>query len=127
VKSHLDCRLCRSPLEHVDATPCGKCGPDPHRIGVLKQDIAESFLHDSQEYYLYEFPGGIEIKLCDSCASDCERDTPDFWGRALRDEDLKEIKVISDEGIRATYWCRSCACSLDFAEAVLKVRAATKD
>ncbi|WP_298868265.1 hypothetical protein, partial [uncultured Gimesia sp.] len=93
---------------------------------LLKQDVEESYQHDSIMYTIYRIFSQIEISLCDLCAMELGLYDPQYFGLSSNQElkygNMEFIKVVREPRVGKDKYCPSCKKRLSFIKFVLKVR-----
>ena len=123
---HTQCPICYCELQVKEVTPCISCGALESQVNILKQDINESFRHDSLEFNLYRIFSKFKIILCNFCAVDIGSIASEHFGlqnkkRACYSE-LDLIKNISNPSIGKDKYCPQCLQRLHNIEFLLSAR-----
>lgn len=128
---HSHCPLCFEELEVVETTPCIACGNFDFNIEVLKQDIAESYAHDSVNFANYRAFDKHEIILCDLCPFDMSSFDPEVFGleksKAISPSDFQFLTAIENPSIERDKFCLACNMRLAYLLFVEKAQKANAD
>ena len=94
------------------------CGNDEDKISILKQDIEEGFLHDTNTFSIYRAFEEIECILCDICTYDFSTMNAEFFGfpknQTIWPENFQFLKPIEAPAIEKDKFCKSCYIRLSF-------------
>ena len=120
------CPLCGEELLVKEVTPCIECGALEDRVQVLKQDIAEGFVHDSITYSEYRIFESIEASFCDFCVLDFGSYDPTYFGlpkgTKIGYEKMQFLKSIEKPSVGKDKYCPSCNRRLAFIRFLLRAR-----
>jgi hypothetical protein len=106
------CPICFEELEVIETTPCICWGNDETKISILKQDVEEGFIHDTNIYSLYRAYEEIECVICDICTNDFSAMNPEFFGfpknNTMHPGNFQFLKPITTPAIVKDKFCNSC-------------------
>ncbi len=102
------------------------CGNDEDKISILKKDIEEGFIHDTNTFAIYRAFEKIECVLCDICTYDFSTMNSEFFGfsknKSIWPDNFQFLKSIESPTIEKDKYCSSCHMRLSFINFTLKLR-----
>ena len=126
MKKNTHCPLCYEELTTVETTPCISCGQSEISLKILKQDINESFSHDSVTYSNYRAFEEIEIILCNLCTFDFSSVNPEFFGlennKTIFPSNFQFLTEVENPEIGKDKYCSSCNMRLAYLLFVKQIR-----
>jgi hypothetical protein len=121
-----NCPICFEELDVIETTPCMCCGNSEDKISLLKKDIDEGFIHDTNTFSIYRAFENIECVLCDICTFEFSTIKPEFFGfpknKTIWPDNFQYLKSIEPPSIVKDKFCKSCYMRLSFINFTLKLR-----
>jgi len=104
------------------------CGHLKGKVDILKQDIEESYVHDSLHYSMYRVFEKYECILCTLCQLEFSNQSPKFFGfgekKQFGFDDIQFLKSIEKPVVGKDKCCHECSMRLSYIRFSLEVREA---